>query len=276
MPKLGLGLSLVARGRPVITQSRAFDSAGNQVGSTVTGPIPPSWLLNQSTVSSVVFANDGSVSTFGLGAFENCINLASITLPESLQIMLNKTFKGCTSLASIVIPDSVLSVGDESFRNCTSLQSVTIGSGLGALATQLFFGCSSLASITIPNTVTSIGVSTFQTCTSLANVTIGANVAAIGSGAFISCTSLTSITIPASVTAIGDPAFFLCTNLATVNCYVPKTTPSLSGAGSLVFSSTASPLTIHARINDSTWGTSGVTGQTIAGNTNVTVIRDLV
>ena len=36
-------------------------------------------------------------------------------------------FDGCSSLTSITIPDSVTSIGEQAFRNCTNLTSITIG-----------------------------------------------------------------------------------------------------------------------------------------------------
>ena len=279
MARYGYGMSVSGTRKSIvpssggvapITTSRAFNSSGVQVGDTNTGDIPESWVQGQVTVTSVIFANDNSVTSIGSYAFA-----------------------GCTSLASITIPNSVTDVSsDEIFTNCTSLTTATIGTGVTTIGNDMFSGCSALTSITIPNNVTSIGAYAFNNCTSLATATIGTGVTSIGNYAFQLCTSLTSITIPNSVTTIGleafascisvttlaigtgatniqSDAFNNCTSLATVTCRVAQS----AFTGNQAFLGTASPLVIQARITDASW-TAGV-GLTFQGNTNVTVIKNL-
>ncbi len=80
-------------------------------------------------------------------AFENCKNLTSITLPESVTSIGMKAFKGCENIANIKIPDNVVYIGDYAFCDCLKLSSAVIGSG-----------------------VTSIGINAFQNCTGLSDV----------------------------------------------------------------------------------------------------------
>lgn len=44
------------------------------------------------------------------GAFENCVNLASITIPESVVVMGKNTFKGCVRLKRIEIPRHIMRI----------------------------------------------------------------------------------------------------------------------------------------------------------------------
>ena len=103
---------------------------------------------------------------------------------------------------------------------------------------------------------------------SVASINIGSGVTTIGSYAFGS-NLLTDIIIPESVSIINTGAFQSNTSLANVNCYT--TLNSVNNTN--VFYNTADPLTIHAKVTDSTW-TAG-TGLSIGGNDNVTVIKDL-
>jgi hypothetical protein len=104
MPKLGLGLSLpqtLKVGAPVITTSRAFNSSGVQVGSTNTGSIPDLWVYNQTTITSVIFANNNSVTSIGYASFSNCESLPSITIPSSVTSVGGSAFNACSSLNTV-------------------------------------------------------------------------------------------------------------------------------------------------------------------------------
>jgi len=295
---LGLGLrlrSVLLSGGEIapITTSKAFNSSNVQVGSTNTGNIPDSWVANEATVTSVIFANDNSVTSIGNYAFGYCTGLTNITIPNSVTNIFGAAFRS-SGLTSITIPANVTDIGSEAFYECASLSSVTFTptSSVLSIGYTAFKSCTSLTSITIPNSVTSIGASTFASCTALLTITIPEGVTSIGNYAFENCDSLNSITIPNSVTtigveafsncdilatvtigtgvnSIGSYAFYECGNLATVLCYVAQS----AFIGSNAFYVTASPLTIRARSTDASW-TAG-TGLTFQGNTNVTVIKNL-
>jgi hypothetical protein len=156
-------------------------------------------------------------------------------------------------------------IGSGAFRS-NQLTSVTIPDSVTSIGSYAFYN-NQLTSVTIPDSVTSIGSGAFQS-NQLTSVTIGNYVTSIGNYAFYN-NQLTSVTIPDSVTSIGSYAFGENSNLATVDCY----TTQGAFVGSGAFSSTASPLTIHARASDETW-TEG-TGLEFQGNTNVTVIKNL-
>jgi len=78
--------------------------------------------LSGSTLTSVPYSG-------GSGAFENCRNLTSITLPESVTSIGSEAFRGCGSLTSITIPTSVTSIGLCAFIFCNRLTSVTFAPG---------------------------------------------------------------------------------------------------------------------------------------------------
>ena len=254
MPRLSLGLGvsssskLPSGGAAPITTSRAFNSSNVQVGSTNTGDIPANWVDSESTVTSVIFANDNSVTSIG-----------------------NYAFNGCTSLTSITIPNSVTSIGDSSFKDCMSLATATIGNSVTSIGSYAFDGCTNLTSITIPPSLTSIGSYAFKN-SGFTTINIPNTVTSIGEDAFKNSTSLTTATIGTGVTSVADYAFDGCTSLATVSCYVAQSVLN-SGGAYYIFRGTASPLVIQARITDASW-TVG-TGLTFQGNTNVTVIKNL-
>jgi len=274
MPRLSLGLGVqntrkVGGAAALITTSRAFNSSGVQVGTTNTGDIPENWVVAQATVTSVIFANNNSVTIIGQSAFQECTGLTSITIPNSVTSINESAFQNCTNLASITIPNSVTSIGAYAFKVCTSLTSITIPNSVTSIGNYAFGQCTSLTAATIGTGVTSIGNYAFQNCTSLISITIPNSVTSIGAYAFKVCTSLTTATIGTGVTSIGNYAFRDCTSLATVSCRVAQS----AFTGSDAFYNTASPLVIQARSTDSSW-TAG-TGLTFQGNANVTVIKNL-
>ncbi len=101
-------------------------------------------------------------------------------------------FNDCRDLTSVTIPNSVTYIGDEAFFGCSGLTSVTIPNGLTSISSGTFASCG-LTSVTIPNKVTSIGSYAFVTCHGLTSVTIPSSVTSIGSYAFDGCSVLNTI-----------------------------------------------------------------------------------
>ena len=165
------------------------------------------------------------VTSIGYSAFNGCISLTSVTIPNSVKSIGYSAFNGCISLTSVTIPNSVTSIGDYAFSGCSGLTSVTIGNSVTSIGSDAFQGCSGLTSVTIPNSVTSIGYSAFQSCKSLTSVTIPNSVTSIGSNAFSYCSSLTSVTIPNSVTSIDSNVFQYCSSLTSVT--IPNSVTSI-------------------------------------------------
>ena len=205
-----------------------------------------------------VIPSDGSVTSIGECAFEDCTGLTSITIPDSVTNIGNYAFSYCADLTSVTIPDGVIRIGESAFEHCTGLSSVTIPDGVIRIGESAFEYCTGLTGITIPNSVTIIGYSAFSRCTGLTSITVSpgnkvyhsennciihteakelvvgckssvipsdGSVTSIGSWTFYDCTGLTSITIPDSVTIIGYSAFSHCTGLTSIT--IPDSVTSI-------------------------------------------------
>lgn len=171
-------------------------------------------------LTSVTIPN--SVTTIGNFAFGSCSGLTSITIPNSVLSLGDGAFSSCRGLTSITIPNSVTTIGGYAFAYCRGLTSVTIPNSVTSLEDGVFKECNSLTSITIPNSVTKIMSETFYNCTSLTSITIPNSVTKIGSSAFIGCSGLTSITFGSGIKEIYSKAFAECKNLENVYCYAEK------------------------------------------------------
>lgn len=124
-------------------------------------------------------------------SFANCINLRSLTLPNSLVYVGSSAFKGCDNLESLygpcttedhkgfvnaggqlqflvpgisddyVIPDNVTSIGNSLFEGRKTLRSVTMGDQVTDMGFTVFSGCSSLKTVTFSANLVSIGEQSF-------------------------------------------------------------------------------------------------------------------
>lgn len=197
------------------------------------------------------------VTSIGEMAFNDCLELKNVTIPDSVTSIQDYAFQGCSALRIIAIPDSVTSIQDYAFSSCSSLISVTIPASVTDIGCNPFARCSELASIvvdtgntvydsrnncnaiieketnrlisgckktTIPESVLGIGDSAFEGCLGLTNVTIPENVVYIGNNPFAACVGLISVTIPKSVVYIGKNPFVDCSELISISVDTGNTT----------------------------------------------------
>ena len=252
------------------------NALGNRIGvavtrsldNTVFGAEPTYYDKSTITIPNTVKDWHNTYQTFDVigieeKAFDDCINLTSITLPNTLQTIGDYAFHGCNALTSIEIPNSVTSIGKWAFHYCKSLSSVTLGSSVTSIAESAFENCSSLPSITIPASVTSIAGGAFVDCSAMSSMSVasgntvydsrgGCNaiietstntliatcknsnvpdgVVKIAYRAFYDLPSRTSVTLPNSVKEIGRYAFSGCSNLRDINM------PGVESIGESAFS----------------------------------------
>jgi hypothetical protein len=156
------------------------------------------------------------VTSIGNYAFNECTNLMSVSISNSVRDIRDYAFFKCSSLTSVIIGNSVSYIGGFSFSFCSSLTSISLPNSLIWIGWSAFLGCNNLLTVDIPDNVTTIDGYAFKDCSSLTSVSIPGSVNKIGEYAFCGCSSLDSIFIPYSVTLIGSNAFENCTSLVSV------------------------------------------------------------
>ena len=201
-----------------------------------------------------VTIGDG-VTNIGVHAFNRCISLTSIIIPNSIKTISTYAYRDCRGLKSVTIGNGVTNMGENAFSGCLNLDSVhitdltawcnitfpdnmsssnplsyahhlylngeeikdlIIPNDVTRINKYAFYGCSGLNSVTIPNSVTTIGNDAFQNCTGLTSLALGNNVTSIGHSAFSGCGALTSITITSNMTFLGSWAFCNCCSLTSL------------------------------------------------------------
>lgn len=205
---------------------------------------------NSDITSFNEFMYFASVTNTNRFFFENCINLRSVKLPESLKIIDTNSFYN-TAIEDIYIPASVERIYSGSFNKCKQLQVVTFSAGnlyelqnstfrdsgiksiiLPDTITEMvggyvFYGCSSLETVHYPvnENITEISASQFCECSSLIEINISEYITSIGQSCFCSCKSMKEIEITDNIHTLGKGAFFQCESLE--NLHIPSSITSI-------------------------------------------------
>ena len=158
-----------------------------------TGKIEDQAYTNNHDIETVVIEN--GVTEIGEYAFDQCINLSAISLPDSLEAIGKCAFRN-SSIETIVFPSGIKSIGDSAFEG------------------------SRLKSVTVPASVTQ-SYQAFSGCKLLTEVTLQEGLEKIGGYCFAGCDQLASLEIPDSVKVIEDNAFRYTALLSRAGDYLP-------------------------------------------------------
>ncbi|MDE5869999.1 MAG: leucine-rich repeat protein [Muribaculaceae bacterium] len=158
-----------------------------------------------------------SVITIGDYAFAYCEQVASISLPSSVNSIGTACFEGCSGLSGeIEIPTEVNQLKSNVFKNCKKITKIQLHDNIRNIQSEAFSGCTSLKSINLPKEITAIYPGLFNGCSSLDNLNIPENVSIIGNSAFRGCANLKEMILPEGVTNIPQSCFQDCALLNSI------------------------------------------------------------
>lgn len=121
----------------------------------------------------------------------------------------DEAFFGCVELASVTLPDTIVTIGDRAFMQC-GFTEFTIPESVESIGYGAFGMCNSLVEITVPQSVTDLQPLAFAYCIRLERATVNANIEVLRSkvlcnsapsqgGEIYTNSSLTQVSLPASL-----------------------------------------------------------------------------
>lgn len=125
----------------------------------------------------------------GQQAFDGCKYLGEVEIKSG--VIEKGAFQNCIELQSVTLGDNVTKIGEYAFNGCVGMKNFTMSSGVTEIGRNAFSACYALTSITLPEALTRIEEYTFQNCGQLADLKIPTSVNYVGANAFYGCTSLT-------------------------------------------------------------------------------------
>lgn len=146
------------------------------------------------------------VTAIRKAAFFECVQLASVTIPDSVISIGDQAFGSCTHLSKVVIPDSVTSIGFDAFHNTAYYNNVANWEG-GWLkdGDKLVWG----------NALLYIDNCLVASHPALSQAVLEEDTRLIAGDAFYG-SAIEAVSIPATVTGIGSRAFAECKGLTDV------------------------------------------------------------
>lgn len=197
------------------------------------------------------------ISTIPVCAFENDIELKTISIPQGVIKIEAKAFNGCTNLKSITIPDSVIIIAGGAFTGCNNLQEIILtGKSNFSIIDSIIYSSdvSSIVSFTnsniendirIPQSVSTALPNVFDSISGLDHVSFPIKGIKHGDFVFHSANELINLAIPATFSNI-DKSLIKQFPQGVESIYIPDSIDSID-IEELVQCSTLKRITVSSK-----------------------------
>ena len=155
---------------------------------TADGEILVPWQDVRSEILHVVY--EEGITTTGDGAFYDCPNLISVTLPSTLTQIGDGAFCDCPNLISVTLPSTLTQIGNSAFSG-TALTQITIPDSVTEISAGAFSG-TALTQVSALG-VTYINYAAFDNCQQLTRIDVSTPLATVESDAFSDCSALADV-----------------------------------------------------------------------------------
>lgn len=194
-------------------------------------------IFRDSSLTNITFESNSTFGTYLKAipkrAFQDCVNLTSITIPNSVTDIDEYAFEGCTGLTSVTLGNSIVSIGTSAFDGCNALTSITIPDSVIKIEKYAFCGCSNLTTVTLGTGIAEVAYLAFGSCESLDSVYISdltawcnilfesleSNPLSYATNLYLNDSLLTDVIIPSDITKINDYAFSRYGNLISITMH---------------------------------------------------------
>ena len=121
----------------------------------------------------LVFEYDNEKNCYAVKCVDKTITSCVIPTEYNglpVKIIRGFGFNDCTQLSSITIPESITTIGNWAFQSCSSLTTITLPNGVSEIFREAFGNCSNLESIYLPRSLKTIGRNVFPYCLKLKDI----------------------------------------------------------------------------------------------------------
>ena len=176
-----------------------FTSCGNNKGFVVSvDSVTGMDCLSEYRGSETELVIPDQISSIGDQAFRDNTELVSVTFSEnsSIRHIEESAFMGCVNLTSITIPDSVISIDQSAFYGCEKLHfneyenAYYLGNEKNPYHALITAKSELITSCNIHPDTKIIAALAFEECTALKNITLPDGIIDIGMAAFSDCENL--------------------------------------------------------------------------------------
>lgn len=160
---------------------------------------------------------DGSVTSIGAFAFEGCVGLTEITIPDTVLTIGEGAFRDCNVLTTVNLGNGVQVVGKRAFEECDALSQIDMGQSVHTICDYGFAYNQQLKQVEFPASLRYLGEEAFSNGTGIVSVDFQEGLLSIGVNCFAFCENLMSLHLPDSLEEIKDGAFYSCEKIATLS-----------------------------------------------------------